>query len=58
MWGWENRFNCGSKCNDTQILREFSNIAANLTTQVRGIVKVVTAVANGDLERKLVLAHS
>jgi HAMP domain-containing protein/CheY-like chemotaxis protein len=31
-------------------------MAANLTTQVRGIAKVVTAVANGDLERKLVLA--
>src|SRR5579883_2783929 len=29
-------------------------MAANLTTQVRGIAKVVTAVANGDLERKLV----
>ncbi len=30
-------------------------MAANLTRQVRGIAKVVTAVANGDLERKLVL---
>ena len=30
-------------------------MASNLTTQVRGIAKVVTAVANGDLERKLVL---
>ena len=30
-------------------------MAANLTTQVRGIAKVVTAVANGDLKRKLVL---
>ncbi len=29
-------------------------MAANLTTQVRGIVKVVTAVANGDLTQKLV----
>src|SRR5580658_4870316 len=28
-------------------------MAANLTEQVRGIVKVVTAVANGDLEQKL-----
>src|SRR5207248_10227014 len=27
---------------------------SNLTTQVRGIVKVVTAVANGDLSQKLV----
>src|SRR5260221_453675 len=27
-------------------------MAANLTSQVRGIAKVVTAVANGDLERK------
>ena len=30
-------------------------MASNLTTQVRGIVKVVTAVANGDLTQKLVL---
>ena len=30
-------------------------MAANLTTQVRGIAKVVTAVANGNLKRKLVL---
>ncbi len=29
-------------------------MASNLTTQVRGIVKVVTAVANGDLNQKLV----
>jgi hypothetical protein len=34
MWGWENRFNCGAKCNDTQISREFGNIAANLQTPV------------------------
>src|SRR5258707_938843 len=30
-------------------------MATNLTTQVRGIAKVVTAVANGDLTEKLVL---
>ncbi|WP_445292048.1 HAMP domain-containing protein [Bdellovibrio sp. GT3] len=30
-------------------------MASNLTTQVRGIVKVVTAVADGDLEQKFVL---
>ena len=30
-------------------------MASNLTTQVRGIVKVVTAVANGDLQQKLVV---
>src|SRR5690606_7501484 len=30
-------------------------MAANLTKQVRGIVKVVTAVANGELSQKLVL---
>ena len=30
-------------------------MAGNLTTQVRGIVKVVTAVANGDLNQKLVV---
>src|SRR6202044_3533106 len=30
-------------------------MAGNLTSQVRGIAKVVTFVANGDLKRKLVL---
>jgi HAMP domain-containing protein/signal transduction histidine kinase/CheY-like chemotaxis protein len=30
-------------------------MAANLTGQVRGIAKVVTAVANGDLKRKLIV---
>ena len=30
-------------------------MASNLTTQVRGIVKVVTAVANGDLNQKFVV---
>src|SRR5207244_3966364 len=30
-------------------------MAANLTAQVRGIAKVVTAVANGDLKRKLIV---
>ncbi|MET0621947.1 MAG: HAMP domain-containing protein [Pyrinomonadaceae bacterium] len=30
-------------------------MASNLTTQVRGIAKVVTAVANGDLTQKLVV---
>jgi signal transduction histidine kinase/CheY-like chemotaxis protein/HAMP domain-containing protein len=32
-----------------------NSMASNLTTQVRGIVRVVTAVANGDLSQKLVL---
>jgi CheY-like chemotaxis protein/HAMP domain-containing protein len=32
-------------------------VASNLTTKVRGIVKVVTAVANGELKQKLVV-HS
>src|SRR5262249_13204353 len=30
-----------------------NSMAGNLTSQVRGIAKVVTAVANGDLKRKL-----
>ena len=30
-------------------------MASNLTNQVRGIVKVVTAVANGDLSQKFVV---
>ena len=29
MWGWVTRANCGAKCNDTQISREFIDIAAN-----------------------------
>ncbi len=32
-----------------------NRMAGNLTNQVRGIAKVVTSVANGDLKRKLVL---
>jgi len=32
-----------------------NTMAANLTSQVRGIAQVVTAVANGDLKRKLTL---
>ncbi len=39
-----------------QDLTENVNLmASNLTNQVRGIVKVVTAVANGDLSQKLVV---
>lgn len=30
MWGWETRANCGARCTDTQISREFINIAASL----------------------------
>src|SRR5262252_10185352 len=30
MWGWETRANCGAKCNDTQVGREFLNIASTL----------------------------
>src|SRR5574341_1353182 len=32
-----------------------NQMASNLTSQVRGIVKVVTAVANGDLSQKFVV---
>ena len=32
MWGWETRENCGARCNDFQISREFINIAASLET--------------------------
>jgi hypothetical protein len=31
MWGWETRANCGARCTDLQISREFLNIAATLT---------------------------
>jgi len=30
MWGWVTPSNCGAKCNDTQISREFINIASTL----------------------------
>jgi hypothetical protein len=30
MWGWETPANCGARCNDTQLGREFINIAASL----------------------------
>ena len=30
MWGWETRANCGARCNDFQLSREFINIAASL----------------------------
>jgi hypothetical protein len=29
MYGWVTAANCGAMCNDTQISREFANIAAN-----------------------------
>ena len=33
MWGWENRYNCGARCTDTQISTEFINIAATLKSR-------------------------
>src|SRR5579862_6180181 len=30
MWGWETRDNCLGHCNDSQVPREFLNIAASL----------------------------
>ena len=30
MWGWDTPAKCGAHCNDTQISREFMNIAATL----------------------------
>jgi HAMP domain-containing protein/CheY-like chemotaxis protein/signal transduction histidine kinase len=35
------------------LTKNVNSMAGNLTSQVRGIAKVVTAVANGDLKRKL-----
>jgi hypothetical protein len=32
MYGWITRANCGAKCDDTQISREFINIASSLKT--------------------------
>ncbi|MFO7178435.1 MAG: HAMP domain-containing protein [Pseudomonadota bacterium] len=38
-----------------ELTESVNSMALNLTSQVRGIAQVVTAVANGDLARKLVL---
>ena len=38
-----------------ELTESLNTMAGNLTTQVRGIVKVVTAVAQGDLQQKLTL---
>jgi hypothetical protein len=32
MWGWETRVNCGARCTDSQLSREFMDIAASLKT--------------------------
>ena len=32
MYGWVIKANCGAKCNDAQVSREFGNVAANLKT--------------------------
>jgi hypothetical protein len=34
MYGWVTRDNCGAKCNDTQVSREFINIASSLKTRL------------------------
>jgi hypothetical protein len=34
MYGWVTRDNCGAKCNDTQISREFINIASSLKNRL------------------------
>jgi len=38
-----------------ELIDSVNSMAGSLTAQVRGIAKVVTAVANGDLKRKLVV---
>ncbi len=54
MWGWETRANCGSKCNDFQVSREFLNIAATLNNKlpykpgVADLVKKRSATQNAD----------
>jgi hypothetical protein len=54
MWGWETRADCGARCNDFQISREFMNIAASLNNQlpykpgVADLVKKRTATQNAD----------
>ena len=52
---WAARPTCPASVGTWKDLTDNVNfMASNLTTQVRGIVKVVTAVANGDLSQKLV----
>jgi hypothetical protein len=54
MWGWETRANCGARCTDTQISREFINIAATLKggppykPATRDLVKKRTASQDQD----------
>ena len=54
MWGWETRANCGARCNDFQIPREFMNIAANFKGDlpyqpgVADLVKQRTAAQDTD----------
>ena len=54
MWGWETRANCGARCNDFQISREFMNIAATLRggppyrPGVADLVKTRTAAQDED----------
>jgi signal transduction histidine kinase/DNA-binding response OmpR family regulator/HAMP domain-containing protein len=40
----------------SDLTEHVNSMASNVTTQVRGIAKVVTAVANGDLSKKFVVA--
>jgi hypothetical protein len=47
MWGWETRVNCGAKCNDFQISREFMNIAATLNSKLPYKPGVAELVKNG-----------
>jgi len=54
MWGWETRANCGARCDDLQISREFINIAATLKAPlpyrpgVAELVKERTAAQDED----------
>ncbi len=54
MYGWVTAANCGAKCNDTQIPREFMNIASNFTGKlpykpgVADLVKTRTSVQGSD----------
>ncbi|MEO8099053.1 MAG: hypothetical protein ABI811_15225 [Acidobacteriota bacterium] len=54
MWGWETFANCGARCNDFQISREFMNLAASLNGKlpyqpgVADLVKKRSATQNAD----------
>ena len=60
MWGWDTPAKCGAKCNDTQISREFLNIAATLKGGVPyqpGVEDLVKHIAH-DLRNHYTISYT